>query len=156
MQEDQFAALPPQAMIGFKPAQFAALPPDAISGMQQNQFKVIPPNAMKVFTPIQMEAMPLGALAVISPSQFKALTADVIAAMSPEQRNALPKQALNPAANSAPTNIANAAALAGALTGWNVDKVPATAFANFKPTDAEKLSPQVFSSLNPAQITDCP
>jgi len=156
MQEDQFAALPPQAMIGFKPAQFAALPPDAISGMQQNQFKVIPPNAMKVFTPIQMEALPLGALAVISPSQFKALTADVIAAMSPEQRNALPKQALNPAANSAPTNIANSAALAGALTGWNVDKVPATAFANFKPTDAAKLSPQVFSSLNPAQFKAMP
>ncbi|MFM8521864.1 MAG: Ig-like domain-containing protein, partial [Acidimicrobiaceae bacterium] len=156
MQEDQFAALPPQAMIGFKPAQFAALPPDAISGMQQNQFKVIPPNAMKVFTPIQMEAMPLGALAVISPSQFKALTADVIAAMSPEQRNALPKQALNPAANSAPTNIFNAAALAGALTGWNVDKVPATAFANFKPADAAKLSPQVFSSLNPAQFKAIP
>ena len=152
LQEDQFAALSPKVMIGFKAAQFAALPPDAISGMQQNQFKVIPPNAIKVFTPTQMEAMPLGALAVISPSQFKALTAEVIAAMSPEQRDALPKQALNPAANSAPVNIFSPTALANALTGWNVDKVPASAFANFKPTDAAKLSPQVFSALKPGQF----
>jgi len=156
MQESQFAALPPQAMIGFKPQQFAALPPDAISGMQQNQFKVIPPNAMKVFTPTQMDAMPIGALAVISPSQFKALTPEVIASMSPEQRSALPLQAFNPAANAAPTNIANAAALAGVLTGWNVDKVPASAFANFKPADAAKLSPQVFGSLNPEQFKAMP
>ncbi|NDD72959.1 MAG: hypothetical protein EBZ52_07290 [Actinobacteria bacterium] len=103
-----------------------------------------------------MDAMPLNALAVISPSQFKALTPAVIASMSPEQRNALPQQALNPAANAAPTNVANATALAGALTGWNVDKVPATAFANFKPADAAKLSPQVFSSLNPDQFKAMP
>jgi hypothetical protein len=156
MQEGQFAALPPQAMIGFKPAQFAALPPDAISGMQRNQFRVIPAKAMAAFTPTQMDAMPVGALAVISPSQFKALTPAVIASMSPEQRSALPRQALNPAANAAPANTGDSAALARVLTGWNVDKVPATAFANFKPADAAKLSPQVFSSLNPEQFKAMP
>ena len=156
MQEGQFAALPPQAMIGFKPAQFAALPPDAISGMQRNQFRVIPAKAMAAFTPTQMDAMPVGALAVISPSQFKALTPAVIASMSPEQRSALPQQALNPAANAAPANTGDSAALARVLTGWNVDKVPATAFANFKPADAAKLSPQVFSSLNPEQFKAMP
>ena len=153
---DQFAALPPQAMIGFKPDQMAALPPLAFSGMQQNQFKAIPAAAMAAFTPTQMNAMPLGALSVISPSQFKSLTPGVIASMSPEQRSALPQQALNPAANAAPTNIANAAALAGALTGWNVDKVPATAFSNFKPADAAKLSTEVFASLNPNQLKAMP
>ena len=154
--QNQMAALPPSAMIGFKPAQFGALQPDAISGMQQNQFKAIPPNAMAAFTPNQMDAMPLGALSVISPSQFKSLTPAVIASMSPEQRSALPQQAFNQAANVAPTNVGNAASLAGALTGWNVDKVPANAFANFKPTDAAKLSPEVFSSLNPNQFKAMP
>ena len=153
---DQMAALPPSAMIGFKPDQFAALPPDAISGMQQNQFKVIPANVMKAFTSNQMDSMPVGALAAISPSQFKALTPAVIASMSPEQRNALPKQALNPAANAAPTNVGDPTALAGALTGWNVDKVPATAFAGFNSADAAKLLPQVFSSLKPAQFQAMP
>ena len=156
LQEGQFAALPPQAMIGFKPEQFGALAPSAISGMQQNQFKAIPPNAMGAFTPTQMDAMPVGALAVISPSQFKSLTAEVIASMSPEQRSALPQQAFNPAANLAPANTGNATALAGALTGWNVDKVPANAFANFKPADASKLSPEVFSSMNPSQFKAMP
>ena len=156
LQEGQFAALPPQAMIGFKPEQFSALAPSAISGMQQNQFKAIPPNAMGAFTPTQMDAMPVGALAVISPSQFKSLTAEVIASMSPEQRSALPQQAFNPAANLAPANTGNATALAGALTGWNVDKVPANAFANFKPADASKLSPEVFSSMNPSQFKAMP
>ena len=156
MQESQFAALSPQAMIGFKPAQFAALPPDAISGMQQNQFRVIPANAMAAFTPTQMDSMPVGALAVISPSQFKALSPAVIASMSPEQRNALPKQALNPAANAAPVNTGDSAAFATALTGWNVDKVPATAFAGFNSADAAKLSPKVFSSLNPEQFKAMP
>jgi hypothetical protein len=153
---DQFAALPAAAMIGFKPDQFAALPADAISGMQQNQLKVIPANVMKAFTATQMDSMPVGALAVMSPSQFKALSPAVVASMSPEQRSALPKQALNPAANTAPTNVGDSAALAGALTGWNVDKVPATAFAGFGSADAAKLSPQVFSSLKPAQFQAMP
>ena len=156
IQQDQFAALPPQAMIGFKPAQFAALPPDAMAGMQQNQFKVIPASAMKVFTPNQMDSMPPTALAVISPLQFKSLSPEVIASMSTEQRQALPQQAFNPAANAAPTNVGNATALAGALTGWNVDKVPANAFSNFKPTDAAKLSPETFSAMNPGQFKAMP
>ena len=154
--QNQMAALPPSAMIGFKPAQFGALQPDAISGLQQNQFRAIPPNAMAALTPNQMDAMPLGALSVILPRQFKSLTPAVIASMSPEQRSALPQQAFNQAANVAPTNLGNAASLAGALTGWNVDKVPANAFANFKPTDAAKLSPEVFSSLNPNQFKAMP
>ena len=156
MQQGQFAALPPQAMIGFKPDQFAALGASAISGMQQNQFKAIPPAAMGAFTPTQMDAMPNGALSVISPRQFKSLTPDVIASMSPEQRNALPQAALNPAANAAPTNTGNASALAGALTGWNIDKVPANSFNSFKPTDAAKLSPETFSAMNPEQFKAMP
>ncbi|GBL21094.1 probable maltase-glucoamylase 2 [Acidimicrobiaceae bacterium] len=153
---DQFAALPPSAMISFKPDQMAALPPAAFSGMQQNQFKVIPAAAMGAFTPTQMDSMPVGALAVISPSQFKSLTPAVIASMSPEQRNALPQQALNPAANAAPVNIGNANALAGALTGWNIDKVPPNAFNNFKPADAAKLSAETFSAMNPEQFKAMP
>ena len=153
---EQFAVLPAAAMIGFKPDQFAALPADAISGMQQNQLKVIPANVMKAFTATQMDSMPVGALAVMSPSQFKALSPAVVASMSPEQRSALPKQALNPAANAAPANTGDSAALAGVLTGWNVDKVPATAFAGFGSADAAKLSPQVFSSLKPAQFQAMP
>ena len=153
---DQFAALPPQAMIGFKPDQMAALPPLAFSGMQQNQFKVIPAAAMAAFTPTQMNAMPIGALSVISPSQFKSLTPAVLASMSPEQRSALPQQAFNQAANVAPTNLGNTASLAGALTGWNIDKVPANAFSNFKPADAAKLSPETFSAMNPEQFKAMP
>ena len=156
LQQNQFAALPPSAMIGFKPDQFAALGASAISGMQQNQFKAIPAAAMGAFTPTQMDAMPVSALSVISPSQFKSLTADVIASMSPEQRSALPTQALNAAANLAPTNTGNAAALAGALTGWNIDKVPASAFNNFKPADAAKLSAETFSAMNPEQFKAMP
>ncbi len=156
LQQNQFAALPPSAMIGFKPDQFAALGASAISGMQQNQFKAIPPAAMGAFTPTQMDAMPTGALSVITPSQFKSLTPAVIASMSPEQRSALPQAALNPAANAAPTNTGNAAALAGALTGWNIDKVPANAFNNFKPADAAKLSPETFSAMNPEQFKAMP
>jgi len=156
LQQNQFAALPPSAMIGFKPDQFAALGASAISGMQQNQFKAIPPAAMGAFTPTQMDAMPTGALSVITPSQFKSLTPAVIASMSPEQRSALPTQALNAAANLAPTNTGNAAALAGALTGWNIDKVPANAFNNFKPADAAKLSPETFSAMNPEQFKAMP
>ncbi len=156
LQQNQFAALPPSAMIGFKPDQFAALGASAISGMQQNQFKAIPAAAMGAFTPTQMDAMPTGALSVISPKQFKSLTSAVIASMSPEQRSALPQAALNPAANAAPTNTGNAAALAGALTGWNIDKVPANAFNNFKPADAAKLSPETFSAMNPEQFKAMP
>ena len=156
LQQNQFAALPPTAMIGFKPDQFAALGASAISGMQQNQFKAIPAAAMGAFTPTQMDAMPVSALSVITPSQFKSLTSAVIASMSPEQRSALPTQALNAAANLAPTNTGNAAALAGALTGWNIDKVPANAFNNFKPADAAKLSPETFSAMNPEQFKAMP
>ena len=156
LQQNQFAALPPTAMTAFKPDQFAALGASAISGMQQNQFKAIPAAAMGAFTPTQMDAMPTGALSVITPSQFKSLTSAVIASMSAEQRSALPTQALNTAANAAPTNTGNAAALAGALTGWNIDKVPANAFSNFKPADAAKLSPETFSAMNPEQFKAMP
>ncbi len=156
LQQSQFAALSPSAMSGFKPDQFAALGASAISGMQQNQFKVIPASVMGAFTSTQMDAMPAGALSVISPKQFKSLTSAVIASMSPEQRSALPTQALNVAANLAPTNTGNAAALAGALTGWNIDKVPASAFNNFKPADAAKLSAETFSGMNPEQFKAMP
>jgi len=154
--QNQFAALPASAMSGFKPAQFGAVPPSALAGFSQNQFAALPASAMGAFTTTQMDSMPASALSAMTPNQFKAMTPELLASMSSEQRNALPQQAFNTGQLTAPINGRNNAQLVGALTGWNIDQVPASTFNNFKPTEVAKLSNEAFSALSPDQFKAMP
>ncbi len=153
---DQFAALPPQAMQGFKREQFAALPPQALSGMEPGQMRVLPPNAARAFSPEQVTALPAGAMAAIQPGVFRAFSQGAISALTPEQRNALPPQALNPPALSQPATAGNIGAVINSISGWNIDKVPASAFGGMKSTDMAKLPNDAFNALSSQQLGALP
>ncbi|MBJ7504557.1 MAG: Ig-like domain-containing protein, partial [Ilumatobacteraceae bacterium] len=153
---DQFAALPPQAMQGFKREQFAALPPQALSGMEPGQMRDLPPNAARSFSPEQVSALPASAMAAIQPGVFRALSAEAISALTPQQRNALPPQALNPPALSQPATAGNIGAIVDSISGWNINKVPASAFGGMKSTDMAKLPNDAFNALSSQQIGALP
>ncbi len=153
---DQFAALPPQAMQGFKREQFAALPPQALSGMEPGQMRDLPPNAARSFSPEQVSALPASAMAAIQPGVFRALSAEAISALTPQQRNALPPQALNPPALSQPATAGNIGAIVDSISGWNINKVPASAFGGMKSADMAKLPNDAFNALSSQQIGALP
>ncbi len=70
---DQFAALPSDAMEGFKPGQVEVLPPEVFEAMRPDQFKNLDPKAMEGFKPGQVKVLPPEVFEAMRPGQFKNL-----------------------------------------------------------------------------------